>query len=237
VRFLLRWSRPVPCGGPAVVVTLPSRPSTDDGAPAAWCHRGEHQTSPPACRDPGLLASSNRRCRRRGSPQQRPARRRRLPAPVILVARPRSGPRQQPRPVDGRERTVHRRGCRPGLGFGLTHLGAVPCPRARPRRPRRRRAPGCDRVGLRHRLPVRPACPAGRPAGRHGPQPGAVAYRGTLPAAVRLVFPLVEANAEDVPLADGTFDLVVSEYAASVWCDPNRPNLGVMSRGCGPSGR
>jgi SAM-dependent methyltransferase len=33
-------------------------------------------------------------------------------------------------------------------------------------------------------------------------------------------FPLVEANAEDVPLSDDAFDLAVSEYGASVWCDP-----------------
>jgi SAM-dependent methyltransferase len=37
-----------------------------------------------------------------------------------------------------------------------------------------------------------------------------------------LAFPLVEANAESVPLADAGFDLVVSEYGASVWCDPDR---------------
>jgi SAM-dependent methyltransferase len=36
------------------------------------------------------------------------------------------------------------------------------------------------------------------------------------------VFPLVEADAEQVPLAGATFDLVVSEYGASVWCDPAR---------------
>ena len=35
-------------------------------------------------------------------------------------------------------------------------------------------------------------------------------------------FPLVEANAEDVPLADASFDLAVSEYGASLWCDPAR---------------
>ena len=35
-------------------------------------------------------------------------------------------------------------------------------------------------------------------------------------------FPLIEASAEDVPLPDGTFDLAVSEYGASVWCDPER---------------
>ena len=37
-----------------------------------------------------------------------------------------------------------------------------------------------------------------------------------------LVFPLVEANAEDVPLPDASFDLAVSEYGASLWCDPAR---------------
>ena len=31
-----------------------------------------------------------------------------------------------------------------------------------------------------------------------------------------LMFPLVEADAENVPLADESFDLVVSEYGASV---------------------
>src|SRR5436189_3173767 len=31
---------------------------------------------------------------------------------------------------------------------------------------------------------------------------------------------LIEANAEDVPLPDESFDLVVSEYGASIWCDP-----------------
>jgi SAM-dependent methyltransferase len=31
---------------------------------------------------------------------------------------------------------------------------------------------------------------------------------------------LVEANAEDVPLPDASFDVVVSEYGASIWCDP-----------------
>jgi SAM-dependent methyltransferase len=35
-------------------------------------------------------------------------------------------------------------------------------------------------------------------------------------------FPLVQANAEMVPLADGRFDLAISEYGASIWCDPYR---------------
>jgi SAM-dependent methyltransferase len=33
-------------------------------------------------------------------------------------------------------------------------------------------------------------------------------------------FPLVEAGAEEVPLASGAFDLAVSEYGASIWADP-----------------
>ena len=37
-----------------------------------------------------------------------------------------------------------------------------------------------------------------------------------------LWFPLVEADAEDVPLPDDSFDLALSEYGASVWCDPDR---------------
>ena len=35
-------------------------------------------------------------------------------------------------------------------------------------------------------------------------------------------FPLVQADAERVPLANGTFDLVVSEHGAAAWCDPER---------------
>ena len=35
-----------------------------------------------------------------------------------------------------------------------------------------------------------------------------------------LSFPLIESSAEHVPLPDDGFDLVVSEYGASVWCDP-----------------
>lgn len=35
-----------------------------------------------------------------------------------------------------------------------------------------------------------------------------------------LDFPLLEADAQAVPLPDASFDLVVSEYGASIWCDP-----------------
>lgn len=33
-------------------------------------------------------------------------------------------------------------------------------------------------------------------------------------------FPLVQAVAENVPLADGIFDVIISEYGASIWADP-----------------
>src|SRR5579872_6871658 len=35
-----------------------------------------------------------------------------------------------------------------------------------------------------------------------------------------LRFPLIHANAERAPLSDATFDLAISEYGASIWCDP-----------------
>jgi SAM-dependent methyltransferase len=36
------------------------------------------------------------------------------------------------------------------------------------------------------------------------------------------VFPLVQGDAERVPLSGGRFDLVVSEHGAAAWCDPER---------------
>ncbi len=33
-------------------------------------------------------------------------------------------------------------------------------------------------------------------------------------------FPLLHGNAEEVPLPDASFDLAISEYGASIWCDP-----------------
>ncbi len=33
-------------------------------------------------------------------------------------------------------------------------------------------------------------------------------------------FPLLEGNAEEVPYPDESFDLAISEYGASIWCDP-----------------
>jgi len=37
-----------------------------------------------------------------------------------------------------------------------------------------------------------------------------------------LEFPLIFGSAEAVPLPDASFDLAISEYGASIWCDPYR---------------
>jgi SAM-dependent methyltransferase len=37
-----------------------------------------------------------------------------------------------------------------------------------------------------------------------------------------LDFPLIHGNAESVPLTYASFDLAISEYGASIWCDPYR---------------
>jgi len=50
--------------------------------------------------------------------------------------------------------------------------------------------------------------------------PEQLATARELQAEYGLSFPLIEANAEDVPLPDASFDLVVSEYGASLWADP-----------------
>jgi len=45
---------------------------------------------------------------------------------------------------------------------------------------------------------------------------------GAMQREFELDFPLIEANAEDVPLPDESFDIAFSEYGASIWCDPNK---------------
>ena len=42
----------------------------------------------------------------------------------------------------------------------------------------------------------------------------------TLQQEFGLRFPLIRAAAEHVPLRDSSFDLVISEYGAAIWCDP-----------------
>jgi SAM-dependent methyltransferase len=50
--------------------------------------------------------------------------------------------------------------------------------------------------------------------------PAQLATARRMQAEFGLEFELVEASAEDVPLGDASFDLVLSEYGASIWCDP-----------------
>jgi SAM-dependent methyltransferase len=44
----------------------------------------------------------------------------------------------------------------------------------------------------------------------------------TLQREYGLEFPLLHGNAEEVPYPDQSFDLAISEYGASIWCDPYR---------------
>jgi SAM-dependent methyltransferase len=93
------------------------------------------------------------------------------------------------------------------------------------------------------RLPILPAHPAGLTTvelgcgsayvsawlARRGARPVGVdvsarqlASGRRLQAEYGLRFPLIHADAEHVPLADRCADVVLSEYGASVWCDPYR---------------
>jgi SAM-dependent methyltransferase len=54
------------------------------------------------------------------------------------------------------------------------------------------------------------------------PTPAQLATAQRLQRATGIVFPLVEAPGEDVPLPDDSFDLALSEYGASIWADPHR---------------
>ncbi|HYA00114.1 MAG TPA: class I SAM-dependent methyltransferase [Candidatus Binatia bacterium] len=50
-----------------------------------------------------------------------------------------------------------------------------------------------------------------------------------------LEFPLIHGSAEAVPLPERSFDLAISEYGASIWCDPYRwiPEAARLLRGGG----
>jgi SAM-dependent methyltransferase len=50
--------------------------------------------------------------------------------------------------------------------------------------------------------------------------PAQLATARRMQAEFGLEFPLVEASAEAVPLPDESVDLALSEYGASIWCDP-----------------
>ncbi|MDQ4068918.1 MAG: class I SAM-dependent methyltransferase [Actinomycetota bacterium] len=52
------------------------------------------------------------------------------------------------------------------------------------------------------------------------PAPGQLDIARRLQDEHQLWFPLVQAVGEQVPLRDGSFDLVISEYGAAIWADP-----------------
>lgn len=52
------------------------------------------------------------------------------------------------------------------------------------------------------------------------PSPGQLRITRRLQDEIGPRFPLVQAVGEQVPLRDGTFDLVISEYGAAIWADP-----------------
>jgi SAM-dependent methyltransferase len=52
--------------------------------------------------------------------------------------------------------------------------------------------------------------------------PAQLATARALQAEFGLHFPLVHGDAERVPLRDRCADVVISEYGASIWCDPHR---------------
>jgi SAM-dependent methyltransferase len=58
-----------------------------------------------------------------------------------------------------------------------------------------------------------------RPAGLDN-SAAQLATARTLQDQFGLRFPLVHASAEQAPFADASFDLAISEYGASIWCDP-----------------
>jgi SAM-dependent methyltransferase len=59
-----------------------------------------------------------------------------------------------------------------------------------------------------------------RPVGLD-PTPAQLATARAMEERFGLRFPLVQASAEEVPLRDERFDLALSEYGASIWCDPH----------------
>ena len=111
---------------------------------------------------------------------------------------------------------------RQGHVGGRAELGRLEHPGVRAAAAARRGRPGHGRARLRHGVLLRLAGPARRPPGRRGRLgPAAGAGPGRCSRSTALDFPLVHADAEQVPYPDGSFDLALSEYGASSWCDPH----------------
>ena len=108
-----------------------------------------------------------------------------------------------------------------GDGAALGNLGR-PGVRARAARRRSALEPTSSSSAVERRRSRR-----GSPARASGPSPSTSHGRSStslprLQQELGLSFPLIHANAEDVPYDSESFDLVVSEYGASLWCEPHR---------------
>ena len=68
-----------------------------------------------------------------------------------------------------------------------------------------------------------PGSPAAAPA-RSGSTTAKPSWRrrSALQEELGVEYPLLHGNAEEVPFPDACFDLAISEYGASIWCDPYR---------------
>jgi SAM-dependent methyltransferase len=75
---------------------------------------------------------------------------------------------------------------------------------------------GCGTAYFSFQLALRGARPVGV-----DPTPAQLATARRMQAQTGVVFPLVEAPGERVPLPDASFDLAFSEYGASLWADPD----------------
>ncbi|MFZ0379941.1 MAG: methyltransferase domain-containing protein [Solirubrobacteraceae bacterium] len=75
---------------------------------------------------------------------------------------------------------------------------------------------------MRHRVRLRAACAPRSPSGRDRQLRSSARNGETVQAEFGLEFPLLHGSAEELPLPDQSFDLAISEYGASIWCDPYR---------------
>ncbi|MGH2408195.1 MAG: class I SAM-dependent methyltransferase [Candidatus Limnocylindrales bacterium] len=75
---------------------------------------------------------------------------------------------------------------------------------------------GCGTAYFSAQLAMRGARPVGV-----DPTPAQLATARRMQAQTGIVFPLIEAPGERVPLPDASFDVALSEYGASLWADPD----------------
>ena len=95
------------------------------------------------------------------------------------------------------------------------------------RRPRSARCPTSTASTPSSSAAAPPTSPPGSPSAARRPvgidqSPEQLATARAMQAEHGLEFPLIEGDAEAVPPPDASFDFALSEYGASLWCDPER---------------